>query len=233
MSDATGVARSGIGAAADEAALSAAERRALDALDLEGLVAFLRELIAIPSLDCAESPAQRAVGAWLEQAGFATDIWQIDLRALARHPDYCTEVERREALGVVGWIGERAAERPAYRAAEGSGAGRSGPGRDLMLNGHIDVVPVGEEAAWTTPPWEPAIRDGKVYGRGAVDMKGGLVCALSAARAIHDAGVRLRGRLSVASVVGEEDGGTGTLATILRGHTADGAISSSSPRSWR
>jgi acetylornithine deacetylase len=93
-----------------------------------------------------------------------------------------------------------------------------------MLNGHIDVVPVGDEAAWTTPPWDPAVRGGRVYGRGAVDMKGGLVCALFTAKAIRDAGVRLRGRLSVASVVGEEDGGTGTLATILRGHTADGAI---------
>ena len=55
-------------------------------------------------------------------------------------------------------------------------------------------------------------------------MKGGLCCALFAAKAVRDAGVRLRGRLSVASVVGEEDGGTGTLATILRGHTAHGAV---------
>jgi len=203
----------------DEGALSAAERRALVALDRDGLVAFLRELIAIPSLDGAESPAQRAIGAWMERAGFATDIWRIDLRELAKQPDYCTEVERHEALGVVGWVGERVAEHTAGGAAAGSGAGR-----DLMLNGHIDVVPVGEEAAWTTPPWDPAVRDGRVYGRGAVDMKGGLVCALFAAKAIRDARVRLRGRLSVASVVGEEDGGTGTLATILRGHTADGAI---------
>ncbi len=73
---------------------------------------------------------------------------------------------------------------------------------------------------WTTPPFSPQVRDGRVFGRGAVDMKGGLCCALAAARAVHDAGVRLRGRLSVASVVGEEDGGTGTLATLLRGHTA-------------
>ena len=203
----------------DEGALSAAERRALVALDRDGLVAFLRELIAIPSLGGAESPAQRAIGAWMERAGFASDIWRIDLRELAKHPDYCTEVERHEALGVVGWVGERVAEHTAGGAAAGSGAGR-----DLMLNGHVDVVPVGEEAAWTTPPWDPAVRDGRVYGRGAVDMKGGLVCALFAAKAIRDAHVRLRGRLSVASVVGEEDGGTGTLATILRGHTADGAV---------
>jgi len=204
---------------AGEGALRAAERRALNALDRDGLVAFLRELIAIPSLDGAESPAQRAVGAWMARAGFATDTWRIDLDELAKHPDHSSEVDRDEALGVVGRIGERAAEQAAGRAAAGSG-----PGRDLMLNGHIDVAPVGDEAAWTTPPWDPAVRDGRVYGRGAVDMKGGLVCALFAAKAIRDAGVRLRGRLSVASVVGEEDGGTGTLATILRGHTADGAI---------
>ena len=194
MSDAAGVARSGM---SGRGVLSPVEKRAFDALDLDALAAFLRELIAIPCLDGAESSAQRAVGAWMERAGFATDIWRIDLRELAKHPDHCTEVERHEALGVVGWVGERAAERAAGGAAAGRGAGRSGPGRDLMLNGHIDVVPVGDEAAWTTPPWDPAVRDGRVYGRGAVDMKGGLVCALFAAKAVHDAGVRLCGRLSV------------------------------------
>ena len=55
-------------------------------------------------------------------------------------------------------------------------------------------------------------------------MKGGLCRALSAAKAIRDAGVRLGGRLAVASVVGEEDGGTDTLATLLRGHSADAAV---------
>jgi acetylornithine deacetylase len=195
--------------------LSRAERRALEALDLDGLVALVRELIAIPSLDGEESPAQGKVAEWVEEAGLEADVWPIDLDELAGHPEWCHEVERDEALGVVGWIGERAAG----GAAEGSGAGR-----DLLLNGHIDVVPVGDEAAWTTPPWDPAVRDGRVYGRGAVDMKGGLCSALFAAKAIRDSGVRLRGRLSVASVVGEEDGGTGTLATILRGHNADGAV---------
>ena len=127
---------------AGEGALSAAERRALAAL-----VAFPREPIAIPSLDGAESPARHAVGAWMKRAGFATDIWPIDLDELAKHPEHCSEVDRAEAFGVVGWIGRRAAE----RAAGGSAAGR-GAGRDLMLNGHIDVAPVGDEAAWTAPP---------------------------------------------------------------------------------
>ncbi len=197
------------------AELSRAERTALEALDGDGLVALLRELIAIPSLDGEESLAQRRVAAWMRAVGLETDEWPIDLEELSRHPDWCHEVDRSEALGVVGWNGESAAG----RAVAGGSAGR-----DLMLNGHIDVVPVGDEAAWTTPPWDPAVREGCVYGRGAVDMKGGLCCALFALKAVHDAGVRLRGRLSVASVVGEEDGGTGTLATILRGHSADGAV---------
>jgi acetylornithine deacetylase len=203
-----------VGAAVGDG-LSRAERSALEAFDLDGLVAFLHDLIAIPSLDGEESAAQRRVAAWMEAAGLAADVWPIDLGELAGHPDWCHEVEREEALGVVGWVGKRAGDRT---------AGGSGAGRDLLLNGHIDVVPVGDEAAWTTPPWAPAVRAGRVYGRGAVDMKGGLCCALFVAKAVRDAGVLLRGRLSVASVVGEEDGGTGTLATLLRGHTADGAV---------
>jgi acetylornithine deacetylase len=198
----------------DGRALGAPERRALDALDEDGLVGFLQRLVAVPSLDGEESDAQRLVAEWLACAGLETDVWPIDLEQLALHPLYGAEVERAEALGVVGWTGRPAGER------HGAPAG----GRDLMLNGHIDVVPVGDLAAWTTPPWEPALRDGRLYGRGAVDMKGGLCCALFAVKAVRDAGVRLRGRLSVASVVGEEDGGTGTLATLLRGHTAHGAV---------
>jgi acetylornithine deacetylase len=196
------------------AEVTRAERGVLEALDVDGLVALLRELIAIPSLDGCETPAQQRVAEWIAAAGLESDVWPIDLEELAAHPDWCHEVDRDEAVGVVGWVGE-----PADRGATGPARGR-----DLLLNGHIDVVPVGDEAAWTTPPWDPVVRDGRVYGRGAVDMKGGLCCALFAAKAVHDAGVRLRGRLSVASVVGEEDGGTGTLAAILRGHTADGAV---------
>ena len=209
-----------MGAFADPG-LSVAERRALDALDLDGMVAFLCDLIAIPSLDRDESPAQLAVAEWMRRAGLTADVWEIDLLALSPHPDYSAEVERDEALGVVGWTGEPAGAGARGRAAC---AGPPARGRDLLLNGHIDVVPPGDDVAWTSPPFAAAVRGGRVYGRGAVDMKGGLCCALFAAKAIRDAGVRLRGRLSVASVVGEEDGGTGTLATIVRGHKADGAI---------
>ena len=130
--------------AAAPGALSAVERRALDALDIDALVALVGRLIAIPSLDGGESPAQRAVAVWMRDAGLTVDEWEADLEELAAHADWGHEVERDEALGVVGWVGERRG------------------GRDLMLNGHIDVVPVGEESAWTTPPFDPAVRDGRV-----------------------------------------------------------------------
>src|SRR6185503_10928012 len=96
--------------------------------------------------------------------------------------------------------------------------------RSLIFNGHVDVVPAGDPANWRYPPWQGAIVDDRVYGRGAVDMKGGLCCALFAARALRDAGVRLKGKLIIESVIGEEDGGVGTLAAVLRGYTADGAV---------
>lgn len=188
------------------AGLSPLERRAVEALDHEGLLALLCRLIAIPSDGGRETSAQKAVAEWMAGCGLDPDVWQIDLEALRRHPQYSAEVERDEALGVVGRL-----------------AGCGG-GRDLLLNGHIDVVPVGDGPVWTVPPWRGTVQTGRVYGRGAVDMKGGLCCALAAARALRDAGVRLRGRLLVASVAGEEDGGLGTLALLERGYRADGAV---------
>ena len=68
------------------------------------------------------------------------------------------------------------------------------------------------------------MHEGRVYGRGSVDMKGGLACALFAVKAIRDAGIALRGSVLVESVIGEEDGGIGTLAACLRGYRADGAV---------
>lgn len=186
--------------------MSRQEKRVLDHLDLDGMLRFLGELVAIPSLGGSESPAQERVAGWLEENGFEVDRWSVDLDALRVHPAYSAEIERDEVLGVVGILGEEAG------------------GRDLILNGHVDVVPPGDLSRWSFSPWEGRVVGGRVRGRGALDMKGGLACALFAARAVLDAGVRLEGRLILESVVGEEDGGCGTLATVLRGYRADGAI---------
>jgi acetylornithine deacetylase len=93
-----------------------------------------------------------------------------------------------------------------------------------MLNGHLDVVPPGDPGTWTTAPYEGRVTGTHVYGRGACDMKGGVVAALFALLALHRSGARLGGDLLFAGVVGEEDGGLGTFATLARGWRADACV---------
>ncbi|RLL64648.1 ArgE/DapE family deacylase [Ochrobactrum soli] len=92
--------------------------------------------------------------------------------------------------------------------------------RSLILNGHIDVVPIGDEAGWSVDPFGGVIKDGKLYGRGAIDMKSGVAACVAAARAIRKAGVELEGRLSIHSVVDEEAGGFGSIDAVKRGKLA-------------
>lgn len=96
--------------------------------------------------------------------------------------------------------------------------------RSLLLCGHIDVVPVGERSAWTVEPFGGEIRDGRLYGRGAVDMKSGVAAAIAAVRAIRRAGIELAGRVSIHSVVDEEAGGFGAIDAVRRKHLAKAAI---------
>src|ERR1019366_5940071 len=95
----------------------------------------------------------------------------------------------------------------------------TGGGRSLMLNGHCDTVPAGGMA----DPFSGAIRDGKVYGRGAFDMKGSLAACMAAVKALKDAGARLRGDVLVAAVADEEYGSLGTT-DMLKRVKVDGAI---------
>jgi acetylornithine deacetylase len=190
----------------EDVTLSRQEARVLDRLDLEGMLGFLEKLVAVPSVGGAESPAQEMVARWMEENGLEVDVWEVDLPALRAHPAYSAEVHRDEALGVVGLLGEDKG------------------GRKLILNGHVDVVPPGDLSSWSFHPWEGRVVDGRVRGRGALDMKGGLACALHVAKAVKEAGVRLEGQVILESVVGEEDGGLGTLAAIQRGYRGDGAV---------
>ncbi|MDE2877645.1 ArgE/DapE family deacylase [Candidatus Palauibacter soopunensis] len=189
----------------DNRALTPEERRAVEAVDADRLFALLADLIAIESVANRETPAQERVAEEMRAIGLETDVWQIDFERLRRHSAYTADVERHEGLGVVGSMGR-------------------GEGRTLILNGHVDVVPAGEVERWTHPPFELTRRAGRLFGRGVVDMKGQVCGALAAAWALRDAGIELDGALQIQSVIGEEDGGAGTLATIERGHTGDGAI---------
>ena len=96
--------------------------------------------------------------------------------------------------------------------------------RSMILCGHVDVVPVGDADAWSREPFGGQLEDGRVWGRGAVDMKGGIAACISAARAIRLAGVELEGRLSIHTVVDEEAGGFGAIDMIGKGRLARHAI---------
>lgn len=97
----------------------------------------------------------------------------------------------------------------------------SGGGKSLMLNGHTDTVPPYE---MDIPPFTPKVESGKMYGRGALDMKGGLGAMAMTLVALHRAKVKLRGDLYLAAVVGEEERSEGTEDIVLKGPKADMAI---------
>ncbi|MGH7539499.1 MAG: acetylornithine deacetylase, partial [Gemmatimonadota bacterium] len=121
------------------------ERRVLEAVDVDGLLACVDELVAIPSTAGDESPAQEAVAARMERLGLEVDAWSLDLDALRRHPAYTADVERDGGLGVVGTLG-------------------AGAARTLILNAHVDVVSAGEPARWTHPPWRATVAGGRLVG---------------------------------------------------------------------
>ena len=186
--------------------LSPHEADVLNQIDRTTLLADLSELLAIESLGGNETAAQEWMAARLRRIGADVDQWDIDFAALSRHQAFSMEVARHGGLGVVGTLGDR-------------------DGRTFVLNGHVDVVPVGDLAQWTVSPFAATVRDGHVFGRGACDMKGGLAAALAAMRALAATRAPINGRVALHSVIAEEDGGAGTLATLCRGHRGDGALS--------
>ncbi|MDE0807575.1 MAG: ArgE/DapE family deacylase, partial [Longimicrobiales bacterium] len=186
--------------------LSTEENRAINSIDQNGLVDAICQLVAIESVGGAETPAQQWVARLMGEIGLEVDSWELNFDELAKHPGYSTEIDRSHGLGIVG------------RTVGGSTED------GLIYNGHVDVVPSGHIERWSNPPFEPRIKEGRIYGRGAVDMKAGLCSAIFAAKAIRDAGIRLKTPLMIESVIGEEDGGVGTLGAIVRGYKARGAV---------
>src|SRR5258708_26939778 len=171
-------------------------------------VALTAELVKFPSVRGAEHTAQDFVASALRERGLAVDRWRIDIDAIRHMPGFSpVHVEYDNAFNVVG------SHRP-----------RSAKGRSLILNGHIDVVPVGPLDMWTTPPFAPRIEDGWVWGRGGGDMKAGLAGCLAGIDALARLGYRPAADLHIQSVVEEECTGNGALACLERGYRADAAL---------
>jgi acetylornithine deacetylase len=179
----------------------------------EELIFFVQKLVQFPTLPGFEQKAQYFVSDKLESLGLATKIISSELDDLQDHPAFCDDgIPFRDRLNVVGrWTGSDR-ER------------QSSPARSLILNGHMDVVPTGAESLWSESPWSGRVHDGRLYGRGSCDMKAGVTANIFAVQALQALGFRPAGDILIESVIGEESGGVGTLATIVKGFRADAAV---------
>ncbi len=157
----------------------------------EDMVKFLQELVRIPSVNPpGEGYHQCAelLGDKLKLLGFDTQYVIAE-----NHPDHSKKYPRVNLVGRLN--GDL-------------------PMPTLHFNGHTDVVPAG--ANWTVDPFQGIVKDGKIYGRGTSDMKGGLVAALFAVAAIREAGIELRGSLEYSATVDEETGGFAGMDYLAR-----------------
>jgi acetylornithine deacetylase len=187
--------------ARSQALLDAVERSSDD------LVELLGALVACKSTLGHEEPGQAIVEQWLRSCGFAVE---------------------RVTPDPVAALGDPSAGYP-YLPYEGrsSVAARlpgAGGGRSMHLTGHIDVVPVERPDLWHDDPWKTALRDGKLWGRGAGDMKGGLAAYLVATRAVAEVCSARRGELLFSSVIEEECGGNGMWSVLRAGYSGDAVL---------
>lgn len=175
------------------------------------LIELIRDLVRTPSENTppvgAEGDCQRYVAKRLAESGWEPKIYRLaDVPGLADHALY--------------WAGRDYDGRPNVVATRtGCGGGRS-----LILSGHVDTVPKGT-LPWTRDPFGGSIEGNRLYGRGANDMKAGIATNLFIAEAIQKLDLRLKGDLTIETVVDEEFGGVnGTLAGRLMGYRADAAV---------
>ena len=203
----------------------------------EEITQLLTTLIRIPSLTGEEGEAQDFLAKQYRDMKLDVEVWEPDVEELfdkfpdvAQYPSHWKydlvlpyhelptyeDLLKSEFRDVLNYK-----DRPNVVGIwKGTGGGRS-----LILNGHIDTVPVEPRDEWTHDPFGAEIINGTMYGRGTSDNKGGIIAALAAVRCLRELGITMRGDVILESVVNEEHAGNGTLACIAKGFTADAAIS--------
>jgi acetylornithine deacetylase len=195
--------------------LTVDELRVCDAIEArcDELVGLATDLIAFDTTarNVGDPPRQEEalqahLADRLRAAGAEVDVWEPDAAALQGKPLV------PPGLDFTG--------RPQLIATRrGSGRGRS-----LLFNGHIDVVSAQPRGAWTSEPFAAEVRDGRLYGRGACDMKGGIAAMVLAVEVLASLGIELQGDLVVATNTDEESSGAGGTAIVQRGLRADAGI---------
>ncbi len=190
--------------------MDALTRSVMDAVDSgwERQVRHLQALVRQPSVLGQEAGAQRLMSALFDEMGLDVAAFEPDIGAISPLRGFSPpEWSYRNRPNVVG----------IWRSPAGGG-------RSLVLNGHVDVVSPEPVSRWRHDPWGAEIENGRLYGRGACDMKSGVSAMAWAVRAIQAAGVRLKGDVILQSVIEEECTGNGTLACLARGYLGDGCL---------
>ena len=171
------------------------------------IIRFLQDLIHFQSVTGNEAGIQDFISRYLAAMNLNVDKWELNQQELRKHPGYLpVDASYRNRPNVVG----------VYR---GKGGGRS-----LLINGHVDVIPVEPIADWSHNPWSADITDGRLYGRGASDMKSGLAAMTMALDTILRLDVALKGDVIMEYTIDEELSGNGTVACIMKGYHADAGI---------
>jgi len=171
------------------------------------IIGFLQDILRIPSVTGNEGPIQEFISNYLIGLNMEVDKFVPSLAELRKHPAFVEVSQPYENRpNVVGTL-------------KGTGGGRS-----LLFNGHIDVIPEGDPANWEHGFWSADIEDGKIYGRGAADMKSGVAAMTMAVKVIQQCGIKLKGDIIIEYVMDEELSGNGTLACVIKGYKADAGI---------
>lgn len=176
---------------------------ALAALDPDAVVRDAAAVLRIPSVTGQERPALAVLAELAAAHGLGVDLHAHDLALLRGHPGHPGEEAPRDEL----W---------------GLEVTLPGGPRRVCLNGHVDVVGPGT-VPWRHGPWSGAVEDGRLHGRGSVDMKGAVVAALHALAALRAAGTSTP-TVVLQCVASEEDGGLGTFAALERDARFDAAL---------
>lgn len=172
------------------------------------LLTLTKTLVRFPSLLGDEASAQDFMEGLFRGMGLQVDRFEVNDEELCKLPGYSPAVGH--------WYRHDnvvATHTPKHQQ-----------GHSLILNGHIDVVPVGAESLWTTAPFEPEVREGRLYGRGSGDMKAGIAAYVQAFRTLTNLGLQPAAPVYLQSVVEEECTGNGALACLHRGYGAEAAI---------
>src|SRR5690625_1320256 len=141
-------------------------------------IRFLQKIIQQPTTSGNELVAQGLIADRLKALGLEVDIWTPDYNELMKSEFFNPLRDNYDnSPNVVGIL-------------KGSDSEK---GRSVILNGHIDVVPAGDEEKWTHDPFSGKVIDGKIYGRGTTDMKGGNLSTLIALETIINLGLTLKG----------------------------------------